>query len=72
MIAPEVEDGRGDLPGTANVTLRINGKEYTLRNLDTRATLLDTLRERIHLSGTKRAAITVNAALARSTSTAAA
>ncbi|MGA7109737.1 MAG: 2Fe-2S iron-sulfur cluster-binding protein [Terracidiphilus sp.] len=54
MIAPEVEDGRGDLPGTANVTLRINGKEYTLRNLDTRATLLDTLRERIHLTGTKK------------------
>ena len=54
MIAPEIEDGRGDLPGTANVTLRINGKEHTLRNLDTRATLLDTLRERIHLTGTKK------------------
>jgi len=39
---------------TANVTLRINGKEYALRNLDTRATLLDTLRERIHLTGTKK------------------
>jgi xanthine dehydrogenase YagT iron-sulfur-binding subunit len=54
VIAPEVEDGHGDLPGTANVTLRVNGKEYTMRNLDTRATLLDTLRERIHLSGTKK------------------
>lgn len=39
---------------TANLTLRINGKNYTLRNLDTRATLLDTLRERIHLTGTKK------------------
>jgi xanthine dehydrogenase YagT iron-sulfur-binding subunit len=39
---------------TANVTLRINGKDYPLRNLDTRATLLDTLRERIHLTGTKK------------------
>jgi xanthine dehydrogenase YagT iron-sulfur-binding subunit len=39
---------------TANVTLRINGKDYLLRNLDTRATLLDTLRERIHLTGTKK------------------
>jgi len=39
---------------TANVTLRVNGKEYALRNLDTRATLLDTLRERIHLTGTKK------------------
>ena len=36
------------------MTLRINGKEYTLRGLDTRATLLDTLRERIHLTGTKK------------------
>ena len=53
-IAPAVEDGRGDLPGTANVTLRINGKDYALRNLDTRATLLDTLRERIHMTGTKK------------------
>ncbi|MDE3202241.1 MAG: 2Fe-2S iron-sulfur cluster binding domain-containing protein [Acidobacteriota bacterium] len=39
---------------TVDVTLKINGKEYTLRGLDTRATLLDTLRERIHLSGTKK------------------
>jgi xanthine dehydrogenase YagT iron-sulfur-binding subunit len=39
---------------TANVTLRINGKDYPLRNLDTRATLLDTLRERIYLTGTKK------------------
>jgi xanthine dehydrogenase YagT iron-sulfur-binding subunit len=40
--------------GNGNVTLRINGKDYTLRNLDSRATLLDTLRERIHLTGTKK------------------
>ena len=39
---------------TIDVTLKINGKEYTLHGLDTRATLLDTLRERIHLSGTKK------------------
>jgi xanthine dehydrogenase YagT iron-sulfur-binding subunit len=39
---------------TANITLRVNGKDYVLRNLDTRATLLDALRERIHLSGTKK------------------
>ena len=36
------------------ITLRINGKDYTLKNLDPRATLLDTLRERIHLTGTKK------------------
>ncbi len=39
---------------TANVTLRVNGKDYALRGLDMRATLLDTLRERIHLTGTKK------------------
>ena len=38
----------------ADVTLRVNGKEYRLQGLDTRATLLDTLRERIHLTGTKK------------------
>jgi xanthine dehydrogenase YagT iron-sulfur-binding subunit len=40
--------------GTGTLTLRINGKDYTLRGLDSRATLLDTLRERIHLTGTKK------------------
>jgi xanthine dehydrogenase YagT iron-sulfur-binding subunit len=40
--------------GTGNLTLRVNGKDYPLRGLDPRATLLDTLRERLHLSGTKK------------------
>jgi xanthine dehydrogenase YagT iron-sulfur-binding subunit len=40
--------------GTGTVTLRVNGKDHTLRGLDIRATLLDTLRERIHLTGTKK------------------
>jgi xanthine dehydrogenase YagT iron-sulfur-binding subunit len=40
--------------GNASLTLNINGKDYTLRNLDPRATLLDTLRERLLLSGTKK------------------
>ena len=55
--APAIEpvaDESTDAAGTASVTLRINGKDYTLRGLDTRATLLDTLRERIHLTGTKK------------------
>jgi len=39
---------------TVDVSLRVNGKEYELHGLDTRATLLDTLRERIHLTGTKK------------------
>ena len=46
-VAPEAEH-------VADVTLRVNGKEFVLKGLDTRATLLDTLRERIHLTGTKK------------------
>ena len=41
-------------PGASVLTLRINGKEYKLRGLDPRATLLDTLRERVYLTGTKK------------------
>ena len=40
--------------GSATLTLNINGKDYPLPGLDARATLLDTLRERIHLTGTKK------------------
>jgi len=53
VIEPVVQ-GQAETGGTGNVTLRINGKDYTLRSLDPRATLLDTLRERIHLTGTKK------------------
>jgi len=42
----------GSVP-TARVTLEVNGKPHTL-NLDTRTTLLDTLREHLHLTGTKK------------------
>ncbi len=52
-VAPVPEE-TAEAAGTANITLRINGKEHTLRGLDTRATLLDTLRERLHLPGTKK------------------
>jgi xanthine dehydrogenase YagT iron-sulfur-binding subunit len=37
----------------ADVSLRINGTEQTLE-LDTRTTLLDLLRERLHLTGAKK------------------
>ncbi len=40
--------------GSEALTLRINGKDYRFDNPDPRATLLDTLRERIHLTGTKK------------------
>jgi xanthine dehydrogenase YagT iron-sulfur-binding subunit len=53
VAEPETE-APAEAPNVANVTLRVNGKEYALKGLDTRATLLDTLRERIHLTGTKK------------------
>ena len=40
-------------PVQSNVTMRINGKPHTL-SLDTRTTLLDALREHLHLTGTKK------------------
>jgi xanthine dehydrogenase YagT iron-sulfur-binding subunit len=53
VAAPEAEEPAAT-GGTVNVTLRVNGKEYPLPGLDTRATLLDTLRERLLLTGTKK------------------
>ena len=40
-------------PSTARVTLDVNGTSRTLE-LDTRTTLLDALREHMHLTGTKK------------------
>ncbi len=40
-------------PGNIDVTLRINGKSHTLQ-IEPRVTLLDALRERIGLTGTKK------------------
>ena len=42
-----------DIPGTVPIGLRINGATHKLR-VDPRATLLDTLRETVHLTGTKK------------------
>ncbi|WP_431963399.1 (2Fe-2S)-binding protein [Actinacidiphila sp. bgisy160] len=51
-VASERDVGR---PGTIErvVTLDVNGRSYTLR-LDTRVTLLDALRDRLGLTGTKK------------------
>jgi xanthine dehydrogenase YagT iron-sulfur-binding subunit len=51
----QVSSGSADVgvQGAASVTLRVNGKEHALR-LDPRTTLLDCLRETIHLTGTKK------------------
>ena len=48
----EVADGP-NLPGAVPVTLRINGKDRTLR-VDPRTTLLDCIRETVALTGTKK------------------
>lgn len=60
-----------DRPGTIErvVTLDVNGRSYTLR-LDTRVTLLDALRDRLGLTGTKKGCDQEPAARARSISTA--
>jgi xanthine dehydrogenase YagT iron-sulfur-binding subunit len=41
------------IPGTVPVTLRVNGQAHEIQ-IDPRATLLDTLRETLHLTGTKK------------------
>ena len=41
------------IPGSMAVTLKVNGETHAIR-IDPRATLLDTLRETIHLTGTKK------------------
>ena len=40
-------------PVTAKVALQVNGKQHAL-SVDTRTTLLDVLRENLHLTGTKK------------------
>jgi xanthine dehydrogenase YagT iron-sulfur-binding subunit len=41
------------IPGTVPITLKINGQTHKLQ-VDPRATVLDTLRETLHLTGTKK------------------
>ncbi|MFL6620449.1 MAG: (2Fe-2S)-binding protein [Povalibacter sp.] len=42
-----------EAPNTIPVTLKVNGQTHTAR-IDPRSTLLDTLRETLHLTGTKK------------------
>ena len=53
--APPPRTPAAATPGvpTAQVTIDVNGKSHSL-TLDTRTTLLDTLREHLHLTGTKK------------------
>src|SRR5438874_12928571 len=46
-------DSNSGKPITRNITLRVNGTSYSIE-VDTRGTLLDTLRERLQLTGTKK------------------
>ena len=48
---PEVD--AATIPGTMPVTLKVNGKPYHVQ-IDPRATVLDTLRETLHFTGTKK------------------
>ena len=48
-----VETTAEAVPGSVAVTLKVNGETHAVR-IDPRATLLDTLRETIHLTGTKK------------------
>jgi xanthine dehydrogenase YagT iron-sulfur-binding subunit len=48
-----VAAGSTPAPVTAKVALRVNGQRYE-QEVDTRTTLLDLLRERLHLTGTKK------------------
>ena len=50
----KMEQGASPLPkGTVPVTLAVNGKKYDL-HIDPRTTLLDCLREHLHLTGSKK------------------
>jgi|ERR1700683_2280675 len=51
--APPIDTQAETSAGTVPVALKVNGQTYNL-NLEPRVTLLDALRERIHLFGTKK------------------
>ena len=51
---PELAKSRvADIPGTIPITLRVNGETHRIQ-IDSRATVLDTLRETLQLTGTKK------------------
>src|SRR4051794_39778225 len=51
--AEAAQAARPSAPATVNVHLRVNGTDHQMM-LDPRTTLLDALRERLHLTGTKK------------------
>jgi len=50
---PKARDAAPPAEGAIPVSLRVNGKQYDLR-IDPRTTLLDCLREHLHLTGSKK------------------
>jgi len=52
-LASNAQDSGTSAPVIAKVTLEVNGKSASLA-LDTRTTLLDALRDHLHLNGTKK------------------
>jgi xanthine dehydrogenase YagT iron-sulfur-binding subunit len=50
---PSMTPAKSSSRDSVNVKLKINGKDYTL-DVDPRVTLLDALRERLHLTGSKK------------------
>jgi xanthine dehydrogenase YagT iron-sulfur-binding subunit len=52
-VQAEAAQGADAVPARLNVVLRVNGAEQRL-SLDPRTTLLDALREHLHLTGTKK------------------
>jgi xanthine dehydrogenase YagT iron-sulfur-binding subunit len=53
QLKQEEAETAGTVPGGISVTLRVNGQERRVQ-IDPRATLLDCLRENLHLTGTKK------------------
>jgi xanthine dehydrogenase YagT iron-sulfur-binding subunit len=52
-VSPAVAQGTSGTPAPLEVMLRVNGTEHRL-TLDPRTTLLDALREHLHLTGSKK------------------
>jgi xanthine dehydrogenase YagT iron-sulfur-binding subunit len=50
---PAAAIGATAIPGVIPITLKVNGEIYKIQ-IDARATVLDTLRETLHLTGTKK------------------
>jgi xanthine dehydrogenase YagT iron-sulfur-binding subunit len=53
VAPPAAAQGAGPAPAPLDVVLRVNGTEHRL-TLDPRTTLLDALREHLHLTGSKK------------------